>query len=122
MGGVVGVGSDVLPRMNDNVFLLETACNTHPRYRDWCAAESWARHNPGLDVWYLFTSLIADDSDNLLTLLLHQYPNLKVATVDLDKIFQDTPLESFFKSDIWRASDSKIFMETVYTLRPLLNS
>ncbi|KAK3850423.1 hypothetical protein Pcinc_042872 [Petrolisthes cinctipes] len=98
---------DVLPRKNDNnVFLLDTACNTHPRYRDWCAAESWARHNPDLDVWYLFTSLTADDSDNLLTLLLHQYSNLKVATVDLDKIFHDTPLESFFKSNIWRGPDT----------------
>ncbi|KAK4326188.1 hypothetical protein Pmani_003257 [Petrolisthes manimaculis] len=98
---------DTQPTRTDyNVFLLDTACNTHPKYRAWCSVESWARQNPNLDVWYLLTSLTADNTDHLLTHLLHHYPNLNLATLDLDKIFHDLPVNKLFNSRRWTRVDT----------------
>ncbi|KAK4319489.1 hypothetical protein Pmani_009596 [Petrolisthes manimaculis] len=98
---------DTQPTRTDyNVFLLDTACNTHPKYRAWCSVESWARQNPNLDVWYLLTSPTADNTDHLLTHLLHHYPNLNLATLDLDKIFHDLPVNKLFNSRRWTRVDT----------------
>ncbi|KAK3882536.1 hypothetical protein Pcinc_013103 [Petrolisthes cinctipes] len=68
--------------------------------------KSWARQNPNLDVWYLLTSATADNTDHLLTHLLHLYPNLNLATLDLDKIFHATPVNKLFNSRRWTRNDT----------------
>ncbi|KAK3888383.1 hypothetical protein Pcinc_007535 [Petrolisthes cinctipes] len=99
---------DINPTRNDtNVFLVDTSCSSHPRYRAWCAVESWARQNPDLDVWFILTSLTMDDSTGLASLLLHQYTNLRVVGIDLDILFRDTPLLEFFLSRKWTVDTSK---------------
>ncbi|KAK3889589.1 hypothetical protein Pcinc_006437 [Petrolisthes cinctipes] len=67
---------------------------------------NWARQNPNLDVWYLLTSATADNTDHLLTHLLHLYPNLNLATLDLDKIFHATPVNKLFNSRRWTRNDT----------------
>ncbi|KAK3891264.1 hypothetical protein Pcinc_004839 [Petrolisthes cinctipes] len=67
---------------------------------------NWARQNPNLDVWYLLTSATADNTDHLLTHLLHHYPNLNLATLDLDKIFHATPVNKLFNSRRWTRNDT----------------
>ncbi|KAK3895514.1 hypothetical protein Pcinc_000753 [Petrolisthes cinctipes] len=74
-------------------------------YFHWCLF-NWARQNPNLDVWYLLTSATADNTDHLLTHLLHHYPNLNLATLDLDKIFHATPVNKLFNSRRWTRNDT----------------
>ncbi|KAG7169081.1 lactosylceramide 4-alpha-galactosyltransferase-like [Homarus americanus] len=94
--------SDVTPsKTNYNVYLMETTCNPRPSYRAWCAVESWARQNPGAEIWYIMTSLTADDSDGLLSKLLSCYSNLHLVTPNLNNIFVNTPLKNLFQSSNW---------------------
>ncbi|KAK3878791.1 hypothetical protein Pcinc_016602 [Petrolisthes cinctipes] len=93
-------------RNNTNVFLVDTGCSSHPTYRAWCAVESWARQNPDLDVLFILTSLTMDDSTGLASLLLHRYTNLRVVGVDLNLLFQGTPLLEFFMSRKWTVNNT----------------
>ncbi|KAK3889407.1 hypothetical protein Pcinc_006594 [Petrolisthes cinctipes] len=98
---------DVTPERRDrNVFLMDTACNTHPRYRAWCSVESWANQNPDLDVWFLMTSQKVSDTDGLPSLLMHKYPNLRLVGTHLAGIFKGTPVEPLYLSRKWTVSET----------------
>ncbi|XP_071532419.1 lactosylceramide 4-alpha-galactosyltransferase-like [Panulirus ornatus] len=98
---------DTTPRFkNKNVFLVETSCSRRPAHRAWCSVESWARQNPNLDVWFILTSLSADISDGMLKTLLNSYPNLHIAGVNLDQIFEGTPLQKLFNSRLWTSRET----------------
>nr|XP_027227983.1 lactosylceramide 4-alpha-galactosyltransferase-like [Penaeus vannamei] len=92
---------DIIPSLDKNVFLVESACKSNPSYRAWCSVESYTRENPNADVWYVMTSPIVNNTDTLPGRLLDHYPNLHFVLADLDLIFNGTVLEEFFKSGRW---------------------
>ena len=58
---------------------------------------SFARHNPDYQVFMLsFTSYLVDE-DGFLARILNSHPNIVLATVRLQDLFQDTPMEYFSK-------------------------
>ncbi|XP_068208654.1 lactosylceramide 4-alpha-galactosyltransferase-like [Palaemon carinicauda] len=87
-----------------NIFLIETSCNSKPKYRSWCSAESMAQQNPKAIVWYIFTSPEVDLSDGLVEQLLQKYKNLRLATVHLDDVFEGTPLEELYRTSAWHSN------------------
>ncbi|XP_050699092.1 lactosylceramide 4-alpha-galactosyltransferase-like isoform X2 [Eriocheir sinensis] len=80
---------------------------------------SWARLNPGRHVWFLLTSGRAEETEHLSTLLKH-YDNLQVVGADLDDLFTNTPLESFFNGRNWTRKDSWPIIQMSNMLRVLL--
>ncbi|KAK8396343.1 hypothetical protein O3P69_005407 [Scylla paramamosain] len=85
-----------MPEENRNIFLMDTACNSTPKFR-----VCWARQNPERQVWFLLTSDRIEDNTGLSSTLLHQYANLQVVTADLDDMFKDTPLLLLFNERKW---------------------
>ncbi|XP_066962854.1 lactosylceramide 4-alpha-galactosyltransferase-like [Macrobrachium rosenbergii] len=89
-----------------NIFLQESSCNPKPSYRVWCAVESLAQQNPDALVWYIMTSPVADQSDDLAPSLTQIYKNLRVAKVDLKTVFSNTPLEDIYTAGLWRKNNT----------------
>ncbi|XP_066964825.1 lactosylceramide 4-alpha-galactosyltransferase-like [Macrobrachium rosenbergii] len=90
-----------------NIFLIETSCDSKPNYRSWCSVESMAQQNPKGLVWYVMTSPVVDLSDGLVKQLLQKYKNLRLVTVDLDDVFEGTPLEELYRSGAWYSNATK---------------
>ncbi|KAK7076006.1 hypothetical protein SK128_014032 [Halocaridina rubra] len=84
-----------------NIFLIETSCNPKPTYRSWCSVESMAQNNPKATVWFVMTSPVIHLQDGLAQDLGDKYSNLQYVTVDLDRVFNGTPLEELYKSKAW---------------------
>lgn len=96
---------DVTPEKDKNIFLMDTACNSNPKYRVWCSVESWAKQHPNRQVWFLFTAGGMAEAE-LPHILLHRYPNLHVVDVDLEELFRGSPLVPLFNSRKWSREDT----------------
>ncbi|XP_064077570.1 lactosylceramide 4-alpha-galactosyltransferase-like [Macrobrachium nipponense] len=66
-----------------------------------------AQQNPKGIVWYVMTSPVVDLSDGLVKHLLQKYKNLRLVTVDLDDVFEGTPLEELYRSGAWHSNATK---------------
>ncbi|XP_050705391.1 lactosylceramide 4-alpha-galactosyltransferase-like, partial [Eriocheir sinensis] len=110
---------DVMPVKDNTIFLVYTSCNSRPLYRAWCAVESWARLNPDRHVWFVLTSGTVEETEHLST-LLKQYDNLQVVGADLDDLFTNTPLESFYSGRNWTRKDTWPIIHMSDMLRVLL--
>ncbi|XP_064077568.1 lactosylceramide 4-alpha-galactosyltransferase-like [Macrobrachium nipponense] len=53
------------------------------------------------------TSPVVDLSDGLVKQLLQKYKNLRLVTVDLDDVFEGTPLEELYRSGAWHSNATK---------------
>ncbi|KAF4514026.1 UNVERIFIED_CONTAM: hypothetical protein B566_EDAN018684, partial [Ephemera danica] len=74
-----------------------------------CALESAARVYPLGDVYLLVaynpTDELQVDSNEALDMVLKHHHNIQVLNVDMDKLFNGTPLEDFHQSGILKSSD-----------------
>lgn len=63
---------------------------------------SFARNNPDLDVWFMLTSDVVDNTGSLPSALLNQYRNINLLGMrNLHVLFKSTPAYSFFLSQRW---------------------
>ncbi|XP_042859246.1 lactosylceramide 4-alpha-galactosyltransferase-like [Penaeus japonicus] len=111
---------DITPGLDNNVFLVESACKSTPTYRAWCAVESFARENPKAEVWYVMTTSAVNNTNGLPGRLLDHYPNLHVVSADLDMVFNNTLLEEFFTSGAWYRNTPWPMIQISDLLRVLL--
>ncbi|KAK8395430.1 hypothetical protein O3P69_006227 [Scylla paramamosain] len=91
---------------NTNVFLIDTACNSRPKFRAWCSIESWAQVNPSLQIWFVMTSATISDFEGFPSKLLQKYSNLNIVGADVEKMVEDTPLKQLFDSKKWTQNNT----------------
>ncbi|MPC34209.1 hypothetical protein E2C01_027590 [Portunus trituberculatus] len=105
---------DIVPNQkNTNVFLIDTACNSRPKFRVWCSIESWAHVNPGLQIWFIMTSPRISDFEGFPSKLLQKYPNLNIVGADVEKMVEDTPLKQLFDSKKWMQNNIQPVHKTI---------
>ncbi|XP_030763086.1 lactosylceramide 4-alpha-galactosyltransferase-like [Sitophilus oryzae] len=97
------------PKKGKSIFFHETSCTSYIKgkitinSRQACAVESAARMNPDHEIYLLFSSPgnfknNDSESDRFLAQLL-QYHNVHIYHLDMDKYFENTPVENLWTSD-----------------------
>lgn len=84
------------PRAGNNIFFLETSERTNPNFLFTCSVESAARVHPEAQVVVFMKGLHgAPPPQNLGLSLLGCFPNVQLLPLDLDALFQGTPLAAW---------------------------
>jgi lactosylceramide 4-alpha-galactosyltransferase len=85
----IGIQSQELPKYD--IYFIETNISrTVLNYKQMCAIESAARHNPNARV-----NLIAIQEKNNFEYLTRYYKNVQIKVVEVNELFKDTPLEKW---------------------------
>lgn len=82
-----------------NIFFLETSDRTNPSFLFMCSVESAARAHPESQVVVLMKGLPRDTTAwprNLGISLLSCFPNVQIRPLDLQELFEDTPLAAWY--------------------------
>uniref|UniRef100_A0A8C6RC87 Lactosylceramide 4-alpha-galactosyltransferase n=2 Tax=Nannospalax galili TaxID=1026970 RepID=A0A8C6RC87_NANGA len=82
-----------------NIFFLETSDRISPNFLFMCSVESAARAHPESQVVVLMKGLPRDSAAlprNLGISLLRCFPNVQIRPLDLQGLFQDTPLAPWY--------------------------
>ncbi|KAL1767346.1 lactosylceramide 4-alpha-galactosyltransferase [Sigmodon hispidus] len=82
-----------------NIFFLETSDRTKPSFLFMCSVESAARAHPESQIVVLMKGLHRSKTglpQNLGISLLRCFQNVQIQPLDLEKLFQDTPLAAWY--------------------------
>ncbi|XP_055483241.1 lactosylceramide 4-alpha-galactosyltransferase [Psammomys obesus] len=82
-----------------NIFFLETSDRTNPSFLFMCSVESAARAHPDSRVVVLMKGLTRHSTAlprNLGVSLLSCFPNVLIQPLDLQQLFEDTPLAAWY--------------------------
>lgn len=82
-----------------NIFFLETSDRTNPNFLFMCSVESAARAHPGSQVVVLMKGLHGGSPSlprHLGLSLLGCFPNVQILPLDLEGLFRDTPLATWY--------------------------
>lgn len=72
-------------------------------FRQACAVESLAYHNPDINVFVLFVDAVVNvSSTSTMYQLKQQYKNIDFISINLDDYLAGTPLEHWFHCTNWR--------------------
>ena len=85
----------------DSAFFHETSGATFLNFRQACVVESLAHHNPNLTVHLLMTGRHLDLNSLTLGTLTTNYPNVKIAEIDLADYVAGTRLERWYFCSQW---------------------
>lgn len=86
----------------DKAFFHETSGSPYLDFRQACAVESLAYHNPNLTVHLLMTGPNLDLNSLTMKTLQQNYPNLHMININLDDYVVGTPLERWYFCTNWR--------------------
>ena len=92
---------------NDRIFFHETSGRMELSFRQCCAVESAALHNPRrpIQVFFQPQSNTNFNSSSAWFQVLNQYPNVQVILIDDEELyFRDSPLEDLYHKGQWRDS------------------
>jgi lactosylceramide 4-alpha-galactosyltransferase len=89
-------------RDNDKAFFIETSGNGGLNYRQACAVESLAFHNPNLTVHVLFTDVKINSSLATLQKLVEKYTNVQLVSLNVDEYMAGTLMEHWYHCTDWR--------------------
>ncbi|XP_058424193.1 lactosylceramide 4-alpha-galactosyltransferase [Diceros bicornis minor] len=84
-----------------NIFFLETSDRTNPNFLFMCSVESAARAHPESRVAVLMKGLPGGNASlprHLGLSLLGCFPNVQMLPLDLEELFQDTPLAAWYEA------------------------
>ncbi len=91
---------------NWRIFFHETSGRQNLSFRQSCAVESAAKHNPSRSVQIFMLAHQLNYSDPWISALEH-YRNVAVILVDEEEYFRSSPLEEWFNKGEWRKSRFK---------------
>ena len=86
----------------DKAFFIETSGSGDLSFRQACAVESLALHNPNLTVYVLFVNVKINNSVNTLNILKEEYENIRLISINLDDYMAGTPLEHWYHCINWK--------------------
>ena len=86
----------------DKAFFIETSGSGDLSFRQACAVESLALHNPNLTVYVLFVNVKINNSVNTLNILKEEYENIRLISINLDDYMAGTPLEHWYHCTDWK--------------------
>lgn len=86
----------------EKAFFIETMGNSKLDWRQSCAVESLALHNPLLTVNVLMTGGKLDGNFSLTRQLVQKYENIQFVPIDLDYYFNGTALANWYFRSPWR--------------------
>lgn len=89
-------------REHDKAFFIETSGSATLNFRQACAVESLALHNPNLTVNVLFVGGQINASLVTLKKLKEKYGNIHLMSSSLDDYMAGTPLEYWYHCNGWR--------------------
>jgi lactosylceramide 4-alpha-galactosyltransferase len=93
----------------DKAFFIESSSNGALSYRQACAVESLALHNPNLTVNVLFTDVKINTSlDNIPQKLVENYANIQLMSINVDEYMAGTVLEHWYQCTNWRSGSYHI--------------
>ncbi len=88
----------------DKAFFIESSGNCALSYRQACAVESLALHNPNLTVNVLFTNAdINAGLDNIPQKLVENYVNIQLISINVDEYMAGTLMEHWYQCTNWRS-------------------
>lgn len=92
------------------IFFHETSGRGSLNFKQCCAVESVAKHNPGRPVQLLISVTDRLDVSNgpWMDILKDHYPNVAVISLDNDKYFSGSPFQSWYEKGEWRQSRFRI--------------
>ncbi|KAG8174247.1 hypothetical protein JTE90_023416, partial [Oedothorax gibbosus] len=90
-----------------NIFFVETSGRENLSYRQACAVESAARHNPSFEVFVLATSIKTAVSSDLAKHLTIAY-GVRNLRIDYGSVVYGTPLWNWYKSEDWKKSQHQV--------------
>jgi hypothetical protein len=91
------------------IFFHETSGRGSLNFKQCCAVESVAKHNPDRPIQLLISGDRLDVSSGPWTdILMDHYANVAVILVDNDKYFRDSPLQLWYEKGEWRQSRFRI--------------
>ncbi len=91
-----------LSQNKENAFLIETTGNGALNYRQACAVESLALHNPNLTVNVFFTDAKINNSFVTLQKLVEKYANVQFFSLDVSEFMTGTLMEHWYHCTDWR--------------------
>jgi lactosylceramide 4-alpha-galactosyltransferase len=86
----------------DNAFFIETSGNGALSYRQACAVESLALHNPNLKVNVLFTDVKINADLDTVQQLMENYANVQLIDIKVDEYMAGTLMEHWYQCTDWR--------------------
>ena len=107
--------NNVQPSNNDNrIFFHETSGRLELSFKETCAVESAALHNPQRPVQIFFqpqqqSTTAAIDQSSAWIRVLNRYANVQVIVIDDEALyFKDSPLEDWYREAKWRNSPYRV--------------
>ncbi|XP_068221412.1 uncharacterized protein [Palaemon carinicauda] len=88
------------PPDEDTIIFTQTSCGLKFNGRQACAVESAARHHRHRPVTVFITAPFIDKSHPLIKILSH-IDNVHFSWLNLDDLFSDSPLQSWFQERLW---------------------
>jgi hypothetical protein len=101
----------VVDNSNDRIFFHETSGRTELSFRQTCAVESAALHNPHrpVQVFIQPEPNATVNSSSTWRQVLNHYPNVRVIVIDdVGLYFKDLPVEEWYLKGEWRTSEYRI--------------
>jgi lactosylceramide 4-alpha-galactosyltransferase len=86
----------------DSAFFIETSGSGSLSFRQSCAVESLAFHNPNLTVYVLFVNVQINSSVITLQKLRGKYGNIRLISINLDDYMAGTALEHWYHCIHWK--------------------
>ncbi|XP_018431938.1 PREDICTED: lactosylceramide 4-alpha-galactosyltransferase [Nanorana parkeri] len=85
-------------RFSGGIYFVETSDRTSPTFQTMCAVESAARAHPNVKVTVLMKGLNgrSRQDKNFGTSLLRCFPNIEFLPLDFKKLFNNTPLNTWY--------------------------
>jgi lactosylceramide 4-alpha-galactosyltransferase len=83
-------------------FFIESSGNGALSYRQACAVESLALHNPNLTVNILFTDADINTSLDTVQKLVENYANVQLISINVDEYMAGTVLDHWYHCTNWR--------------------
>ena len=91
------------------IFFHETSGRGNLNFKQCCAVESVAKHNPGRSVQLLISGDRLDVANGpWMDILKDHYSNVEIISVDNDKYFSGSPFELWYEKGEWRQSRFRI--------------
>ena len=96
---------------NDRIFFHETSGRTELSFRQTCAVESAALHNPNrpVQVFIQPEPNVDINSSSVWRQVLNNYSNVQVIVIeDVGLYFKDSPVEAWYRKGEWRTSEYRV--------------
>uniref|UniRef100_A0A8D9AN34 Lactosylceramide 4-alpha-galactosyltransferase n=1 Tax=Cacopsylla melanoneura TaxID=428564 RepID=A0A8D9AN34_9HEMI len=88
---------------SNSIFFMETTCKHEAGVdlspRQACSVESAAMMNPHTQVYVVIISSVGNRTWSPVIQRLYEYKNVEIVQVNLDRLFQNTPVQNFYIED-----------------------